>query len=210
MERGHEIGTVGLVHWPCWPLPPPRRKWIIASTICLAWIVPRIRPAPPRREPTSEVGNDAPPPVPTDIPAAPLFSCRPHGAARKALLGEGQFTTGGLFVDQLEYRALRGSDGYGWKAQAWYGGDIDRAVLTTEGEGEFDATLPSGPKSRCSGAARWVPGSIWKPGCATISAPIRSGLMPCSASKGTGALLDRGGRPAARLEQGRCPCPAGG
>jgi copper resistance protein B len=85
----------------------------------------------------SEVGNEAPPPFPTDIPAARHFPADRMARARKALLGESDIVTGGVFVDQLEYRALRGKDGYGWKAQAWYGDDIDRAVLTSEGEGEF-------------------------------------------------------------------------
>ena len=85
----------------------------------------------------SEVGQDAPPPVPTDHSAMRYYPAERMTAAIKALAGEGKIITGGVFVDQLEYRALRGSDGYGWKAQAWYGGDIDRAVLTSEGEGAF-------------------------------------------------------------------------
>lgn len=40
-------------------------------------------------------------------------------------------------VDQLEYRAQEGSDGYAWDAQFWYGGDYDRLWLKTEGEGAF-------------------------------------------------------------------------
>ena len=85
----------------------------------------------------SEVGQDAPPPVPTDHSAMRYYPAERMAAAIKALASEGKIITGGVFVDQLEYRALRGSDGYGWKAQAWYGGDIDRVALTTEGEGEL-------------------------------------------------------------------------
>jgi copper resistance protein B len=85
----------------------------------------------------SEVGNEPPPPVPGDHPAMQYYPADRMAAAIKALRHEGSMTTGGVFIDQLEYRSNRGRDGYGWKAQAWYGGDINRAVLTSEGEGQF-------------------------------------------------------------------------
>jgi copper resistance protein B len=85
----------------------------------------------------SEVGNAPPPPVPTDHPARNFYPADRIDRALAALAHEGKINVGGMFVDQLEYRAVKGGDGYGWKAQAWYGGDIDRAALTTEGEGEF-------------------------------------------------------------------------
>ena len=44
-----------------------------------------------------------------------------------------------LFVqgERLEYRLRDGDDGYLWDAQGWYGGDIDKLWLKTEGEGSF-------------------------------------------------------------------------
>lgn len=42
-----------------------------------------------------------------------------------------------FLVDQLEASIGSGSDGYAWDAQFWYGGDIDKFWLKTEGEGEF-------------------------------------------------------------------------
>jgi len=45
--------------------------------------------------------------------------------------------TSKVLIDQAEVRIRDGRDGYAWDAQAWYGGDIDKAWVKTEGEGEF-------------------------------------------------------------------------
>ncbi len=42
-----------------------------------------------------------------------------------------------LLIDRLEYRTRDGRDGYAWEGQAWYGGDLDRFTLKSEGEGSF-------------------------------------------------------------------------
>lgn len=49
--------------------------------------------------------------------------------------------TGTVMIERLEARLGEGEDGYVWDAQAWYGGDINRFVLKTEGEGEFGGEL---------------------------------------------------------------------
>ncbi len=51
----------------------------------------------------------------------------------------GDFRTGSVMVERLEARfAGDGADtGYVWDVQAWYGGDLNRVVVKTEGEGEF-------------------------------------------------------------------------
>lgn len=64
--------------------------------------------------------------------------------ARSQLAREhGLLTTGMVLVERLEARIATdgGEDGYLWDAQAWYGGDINRFVFKTEGEGEFGGTL---------------------------------------------------------------------
>ena len=64
--------------------------------------------------------------------------------ARRQLAREnGGMVTGKIFVERLEARlATDGAeDGYVWDAQAWYGGDINRFVLKTEGEGEIGGAL---------------------------------------------------------------------
>jgi copper resistance protein B len=84
-------------------------------------------------------GNAPPPPVPTDNAADRLFPAARMEAARAAMMMEGHWRGSAVMLDQLEYRAGAGQDGYAWKGSAWYGGDIDRLVLATEGEGQFGA-----------------------------------------------------------------------
>ena len=55
----------------------------------------------------------------------------------------GGMRTGMVLVERLEARIATddGEDGYVWDAQAFYGGDINRFVLKTEGEGAFGGEL---------------------------------------------------------------------
>lgn len=84
-----------------------------------------------------EPGDAPPPPVPTDFPAMRFFPAERMAAARAAMVKEMDFNTFALQVDRLEYRAGKGGDGFAWEGQAWYGGDIDRIVVASEGEGTF-------------------------------------------------------------------------
>jgi copper resistance protein B len=96
--------------------------------------------APPASEPATaepEVGNAPPPPIPTDHPADRFFPTARMEPARAALMHEGRMTTYAVKIDQFEYRAANGKDGYGWAGEAWLGGDIDKLVIASEGEGEF-------------------------------------------------------------------------
>ena len=59
-------------------------------------------------------------------------------ASREEMRREhGAMTVSKVLVDQLEAKIRNGRDGYAWDAQAWYGRDIDKLWLKTEGEGEF-------------------------------------------------------------------------
>lgn len=61
--------------------------------------------------------------------------------SRRQLAREnGGMRTGMVLVERLEAR-IGGEDGYVWDAQAWWGGDIHRFVLKTEGEGAFGGKL---------------------------------------------------------------------
>ncbi|EAQ28034.1 copper resistance protein B precursor [Erythrobacter sp. NAP1] len=65
-------------------------------------------------------------------------------SSRRNLAREnGGMRTGSVLIERLEARiaADGGEDGYVWDAQAFYGGDINRFVLKTEGEGEFGGEL---------------------------------------------------------------------
>ncbi|WP_240623755.1 copper resistance protein B [Tsuneonella suprasediminis] len=46
-------------------------------------------------------------------------------------------------ADRAEYRAREGRDGYLWDVQAYYGGDIDKLWLKSEGEGSFGEPVES-------------------------------------------------------------------
>nr|WP_314468522.1 copper resistance protein B [uncultured Novosphingobium sp.] len=93
--------------------------------------------AMPEVNASDEPGDAPPPPVPTDFPADRFFPPARMAVSRAAMVKEMTFSTFALQVDQLEWRSGKGGDGFGWEGQAWYGGDIDRVVLASEGEGLF-------------------------------------------------------------------------
>ncbi len=65
-----------------------------------------------------------------------VFGASAMNAARAAMNEEhGGLETSKVLVDQLELSVRDGDDGYAWDAQAWYGGDIHKLWLKTEGEG---------------------------------------------------------------------------
>ncbi|WFL76099.1 copper resistance protein B [Altererythrobacter arenosus] len=55
----------------------------------------------------------------------------------------GAMPTGMIMLERLEARipAEGGDEGFLWDAQAWYGGDLVRFVLKSEGEGEFSGEV---------------------------------------------------------------------
>ena len=64
--------------------------------------------------------------------------------SRETLVREnGGMRAGQILIERLETRFVTdsGEDGYVWEAQAFYGGDIHRFVIKTEGEGEFGGAL---------------------------------------------------------------------
>ena len=99
-----------------------------------------------------DMGAAAPAP-PIAPPPAAAFSGPEHAAdlvyapqrmaqAREEMRREhGDLRTYKVLIDQLEAKIRDGRDGYGWDAQAWYGGDIDKIWFKTEGEGEFGHTV---------------------------------------------------------------------
>lgn len=96
----------------------------------------------------------APPPV--GPPPQEAFSGPAHaadtvydpaamGAARGSMRAEhGDGTRGRFTIDQLEYVIRNGRDGYAWEdAQFWYGGDLNRLWIKSEGEGTFGEGVES-------------------------------------------------------------------
>lgn len=110
-------------------------------------------PAPENEAPIPHL---TPPPPPTDHAADAFYDPAKMAAARAQLREEhGGARYAMVMGNLLEYQAKRGGDGYRWEGSAFYGGDINRFVLKTEGEGAFkggvDAAEVQGLYSRAIG-----------------------------------------------------------
>jgi copper resistance protein B len=91
-----------------------------------------------------EAGNAPAPAPPMDHYADRQFSPAEMTKARRDMMHE----SGGKPFSQVlfnlaEYQAHEGRDGYRWDGQGWFGGDINRLWLKTEGEGAFRGGVDS-------------------------------------------------------------------
>jgi copper resistance protein B len=87
-------------------------------------------------ETDEEVGSEPPPPAPADHPADAIFGPAAMRPSRDQLRVEhGGSSTWMVLIDQAEWRARDGEDGFGWSGEAWWGGDDNRLVVKSEGEG---------------------------------------------------------------------------
>ena len=83
-------------------------------------------------------GNAPPPPIPADRAADQAYPAMEMAHARRHLErmhGGGNFYQ--VMFNLAEYRVQSGRDSYHWDGEAWYGGDINRLFLKSEGEGAF-------------------------------------------------------------------------
>ena len=99
------------------------------------------------------MGAHEPPPTLRQPPPAAAFEGPAHAAdsvfepslmaaAREQLRAEqGGMRTYLVMIDQLEARIRDGRDGYLWDGQGWYGGDVDKLWIKSEGEGGFGREL---------------------------------------------------------------------
>lgn len=82
------------------------------------------------------IGNEPPPPAPTDNAADAVFGAAAMRPSRDQLREEhGGSNSWMVLVDQAEWRSQDGGDGYAWQGEAWWGGDYNRLVVKSEGEG---------------------------------------------------------------------------
>ena len=85
--------------------------------------------------------DDIPPPAAGTGPARAadaIWGAEAMRASREQLKREqGGQTFASFRADRFEYRARDGRDGFLWDVDAWYGGDIDKLWLKSEGEGAF-------------------------------------------------------------------------
>lgn len=87
-------------------------------------------------------GNASPPPAPADHAGDAIYGAQAMDMGRHHLA---QFHGGQRFsyilANILETRVQRGRDGYEWDAKAWYGGDINRLTIKSQGEGTYGASV---------------------------------------------------------------------
>ena len=95
--------------------------------------------------PDSEIGNTPAPAPPTDHAADAVFGADEMAASRMMLRHEnGGMPAYSVIFNLAEYRVQKGGDAYRWDGEGWFGGDIDRFVVKTEGEGAVRGGLESG------------------------------------------------------------------
>ncbi|MES2337303.1 MAG: copper resistance protein B [Pseudomonadota bacterium] len=119
------------------PSCPPEHA---AMGHCVPKAARAAEPAPPQA-----AAGTALPPGNAPAPAAPEadYADRVWGPAamapsRAALRSEhGGMAFSQLMIDLAEVQFRRGREGYRWEGEYWYGGDINRLTLKSEGEGTF-------------------------------------------------------------------------
>ena len=87
-------------------------------------------------------GNAPAPPLPTDHAADRVYDSAAMAMGRHHLgTFHGNQKLFQLLNNIMEYQGRKGRDGYEWNSEAWYGGDINRLWLKTEGDGAFGRSV---------------------------------------------------------------------
>jgi copper resistance protein B len=88
---------------------------------------------------TSLAPGNAPAPLPpSDHYADRIYQNGAMADSRSMLHNEhGGSTSSMILFNLAEYQVRNGRDGYRWDGEAWFGKDLDRLVIKTEGEGAF-------------------------------------------------------------------------
>ena len=83
--------------------------------------------------------GDAPAPAPpADWYADRIYPKAEMDHARHAMMLEnGAQTTAFIAINLAEYQARKGRDSFRWEGEGWYGGDINRLTVKSEGEAVF-------------------------------------------------------------------------
>ena len=88
---------------------------------------------------TDQPAGTAPPPAPpTTLAAARFYDPATMAKANRMMRDEhGGMRFSQILFNLAEVQVRSGRDGYRWDGAGWFGGDIDRLVVKTEGEGGF-------------------------------------------------------------------------
>jgi copper resistance protein B len=93
---------------------------------------------------TEEIGSTPAPAPPRDHAADALFDPAAMTQAREDLRRESGAWTGSMVLFNLaEYRVQKGANAYRWDGEGWFGGDINRFVVKSEGEGRVGNGIES-------------------------------------------------------------------
>ena len=85
-----------------------------------------------------EIGNVPAPAPPTDHAADAFFPPAELAMSRSMMAQEmGGATFSMVLFNLAEVQAHKGADSYRWDGEAWFGGDINRLVVKSEGRGDF-------------------------------------------------------------------------
>lgn len=88
--------------------------------------------------PQQSVGSAPPPPAPTDRAADRFYYPAAMAAAdRRMRMEHGGMRFSQILFNLAEVQVRDGRDGYRWDGEGWFGGDIHRLVVKSEGEGAF-------------------------------------------------------------------------
>lgn len=100
-------------------------------------MAPEPSPEPSTEPPPLPDRETAAPPAPVDHLADRIFDPAAMERARAVLRQEhGGAQASQVMLNLFEYQARSSGDGYHWAGEAWFGGDIDRLVIKSEGEGD--------------------------------------------------------------------------
>ena len=95
--------------------------------------------------PASEIGDTPAPAPPSDHAADGIFGAAQMANSRAMLRHEnGGMPAYSIVFNLAEYRVQKGADAYRWDGEGWFGGDINRFVVKTEGEGSVRGGVESG------------------------------------------------------------------
>jgi len=87
-------------------------------------------------------GTAPPPPIPTANAADAIYGPEAMNMGRHHLIEfHGDQKLYQVMVNTAEAQFRKGPNGFEWGADAWYGGDINRLWVKSEGEGEFGGSL---------------------------------------------------------------------
>ena len=87
-------------------------------------------------------GNAPPPPVPTDHAADAVYGASGMAMGRHHLKdGHGGQKFSQVMFNIAEAQIRNGRDGFEWDGEGWYGGDINRLWIKSEGEGALGRSI---------------------------------------------------------------------